>query len=92
MSDSIYVTELPDRVHAHLSMTGSSAPIELRVHGGKNTNIDVFIGGLYLGMTERNWQTLFNAIQQVDIEAPPTRTVHISMDDANREAHVEVTA
>jgi len=91
MSDKPYVTELPDRIHAHLSMTRSSQPAELRVHGGRDTNIDVFIDGLYLGMTERNWQILFHAITQVEIEVPPTRTVHITMDDANAEAHVEVT-
>ena len=89
-------TELPDDVYG----AADANPINLKrlkvsvtSHSKTGTVLlHAHIGGIYLAMSERNWRGLFKAITSLEIEVKPTRTIRFTMDDANREAHVEVTA
>lgn len=85
-----YDTELPDQIHAFVDLhRGGSRQLNVRTitvsDGSPVINVDV--GGLTIGMTERNWRALFAAIEQVDIPIPTKR---LTFNDDDRHIAVEV--
>lgn len=93
---SRYVTKLPDPVYGSASTAPTTEPGELNVSAGDGVNplLHAHFGGLYIGMSERNWRTLFAALGELEILATPAVTHRIRMDDDSRTATIttEVSA
>jgi hypothetical protein len=89
-------TRLPDPVYG----SADASPTDhhrikvayTKAKGGTRGMLHAHLGGIYIGMTERNWRALYKALSQLEVEEPPVRTIHINFDDNAGEAHVEVTA
>lgn len=85
-----HVTRLPDPVYGSCDAhTSDHHRLSIKGSEDGSTLIHVFLGGVYVAMTERNWQNLFAAITQVDIVAPPVKTHRIHMNDTDRTATTE---
>lgn len=92
---TIHDTRLPDPVYGSADANVVDHH-KLRVSSSLDgsTLLHAHLGGVYVGMSERNWRALFAALGQLDIVAAPVVTHRITMDDENGTATIssEVTA
>lgn len=82
-------TELPDPAYGS-AVANSGDHRRLRVASDGNL-IHADAGGVYLAMSERNWQALFAAVQELEVTQPPV-TYRLVADDTTQTAGFEVTA
>lgn len=59
------------------------------VTDGGQVLIHAHMGGLYIAMSERNWQYLFAQLGRLEVDAPPVKTHRIRMNDAEGTATIE---
>lgn len=86
---TIHDSRLPDPVYGAAD-TNALDHRRLRVSSSLDgsTLLHAHLGGLYIGMTERNWRALFAALGELEIVAPPVVTHQIKFDDENGTATI----
>lgn len=95
MSEPIEV-KLPDPVYGSADIHAIDHH-RLRANATVNADgtvlIHAHLGGLYVAMSERNWQHLFKTLGRLEVVAPPVVTHRIRMNDVDGTASIEtVTA
>ena len=73
-----HVTQLPDPVMGSADV-GSGNSKAVKITAGKNL-IHAHIGGLYVAMSERNWQALYAAMETLEFQ-PEERSFRIVFND-----------
>lgn len=85
-------SRLPDPVYGSADVHTSDSR-SLRYNATVTDNGDVLIhahlGGIYIAMTERNWQHLYRELGTLEVVAPPVVTHRIRMNDADGTATIE---
>lgn len=83
---------LPDPVYGSADVHASdhhrikaSATVSDRGH----VLLHAHLGGLYIAMSERNWQHLFATLGRLEVVAPPVKTHRIRFNDADGTATID---
>lgn len=82
---------LPDPVYGSADVgrrDDHSIVVSSTTNSSGTTLLHAHLGGIYIAMTERNWQTLWAALQTLQV--PANRTIKIRFDDENGTATAEV--
>lgn len=87
-----HTTQLPDPVYgsadAHPGGDHQRLTVSTTTSDTGTTLLHAHIGGIYLAMTERNWQTVWAALHT--LEVPVNRTIKIRFNDQDGTATAEV--
>lgn len=92
MPTTRHITELPDPVYGR-TMVGIGDDSRVLTVSSNGPLLHAFLGdNVYIAMSERNWATLFQTLQRLDIVTPPQRTVAVTIDDTARTANATVVS
>lgn len=82
---------LPDRVYGSADVgrrDDRNIVVSTSTNSAGTTLLHAHLGGIYIAMTERNWQATWAALQT--LEVPVNRTIKIRFDDEAGTATAEV--
>ena len=82
---SEYIDEFPDPVYGSADANVLNNK-RLRVSSSGEL-LHAFAGGVYLAMSERNWQKLFSSLGRLEIEVPPKVTHRLVVNNDEGTAH-----